>query len=171
MAIRKQFIVGLTIGVLGTIVSINIHSLFVCDSNTEKESTQAAKLPKEQEIVSFKDGCFLLYGGQYSFTAGEGDISNLENDIKFDDGKFNSASSLIPSGAVLVAIKEHYTIGYYEGKIKVSPYPEGMFYLEKVFFVIKNGIDGVRYYAPHKDPKYSMFLGDPLKGAVTFEQR
>ena len=136
---------------------------------TEKGNAIEDETPK-RNTLRFEDSILYLYDGTYGFYPGDGEIAAIVNGFQFDDnGDFKSASVVVPSGAVLIAVREHYTLGSYTGKIRVER-PDGKVEdLDKVFFVIYKDGRPIKYCYPSLDKQHERFAGKPITGMVVFD--
>ena len=123
----------------------------------------------KKHSLRFEDSILYLYDGAYGFDPGDGEIASINTDYRRDEnGAFQSASIVVPSGAVLIAVREHYTLGSYTGKIAVERTDGKIESLDKIFFVVYSDGRPIKYSYPSVDKQYERFAGKPIDGVVTF---
>lgn len=158
----KKYLIGIIIGISLTVITYKTLSTL-----THFATTSQSQIDKS--AVYFKENALHLYDGTYAFDSGEGDISGIYTDYQYDkDGDFSSASTVIPTGAVLTTVREYYTNGFYEGKIKITHSDGTIENLEKVFFSINRDGRPIDYFYPNTAKKYKYFPGKIIKGRIHF---
>lgn len=120
---------------------------------TPKES-DGQPLPPDAPPVSFGDDGIRLYG-RYSFeSSGGGELFSLNE----------NGTEVIPPGAALTAIRQHYTLGTYTGKISIVKNGSTR-KVTRILFSIN--AEGLKYYLPSKEDV--RFIGEELPaGTVKF---
>ncbi len=95
-----------------------------------------------QSRVPLRGKILKLYDETYGLDPGDGDIVAIETGFTYNqNGEFNSANIIIPSGVVLIAIREYYTIGSYTGKIKITKSDGSIEILNKIFSIFTKMVD------------------------------
>ena len=181
-----KFFAGMLIGiVLASVVfyfsaSLNDSTTKLPQDSTVASTSKPVELPPAEDsklenamqpsnTFRFEDNILYFYDGTYGFDPGDGEIASITTDFNYDDdGDFKSASIVVPSGAVLVAIRDNYLWGYYEGEITVKGTDDKIEKLEKIFFVIYKDGRPIEYHYPSLDKKYVRFAGKPIEGTVIF---
>jgi len=126
----------------------------VPDSKVDLGDKNPEITEKDTDLSLTSERGLRLYGGFY-FDSRGGELSSIYEDDK----------EIIPAGVVLVAVKDNYVLGYYEGNAEIEE-GKGRLKLEKVFFTIsKEG--ALKYYRPHK--KDSRFLGEKINGRLIYK--
>jgi len=128
---------------------------FLMSSNREDGKLDGDIRYSSDVIKTPKNGIY-LGGAKYFFDPGEGELSSVLDD---------KGMEVVPQGAYIVAMREDYVIGAWEGSVQIGLPQKKIETLEKVFFVIQNESKLVFHYPNPSAPK---FIGGKIKGEVQF---
>jgi len=158
----SQFFLGLFLGVIIVVVLQKlIYSPSGRSQATASRVDDKTENPPNIELFKYNDNMLLLYGGKYGFYSGDGNIASIESDIEFsEDGGYQAGAIVVPGGAVLVAIKDHYILGYYTGKIKIEKVNGTPEVRDKVFFCIYSDGREIEFMYPSKE---EYFAGEDIE--------